>query len=122
AISQSGNALNYFAFTKDPRSQALRLGQSMNCPTNTSQEMVACLKNKPALELNRANNKYLDFIEGRHEMYRPSPEIVIDNDTFLTDEPHKLILEGKVADVPWIVGANTNEALLFIIRTLSKEF
>ncbi|CAG7730933.1 unnamed protein product, partial [Allacma fusca] len=26
AISQSGNALNYFAFTKDPRSQALRLG------------------------------------------------------------------------------------------------
>ena len=51
ALSQSGTALKPWALTKYPGEQARRLGMKMNCPTNSTKEIVDCLKSVDGRDL-----------------------------------------------------------------------
>ena len=51
AISQSGSALKAWALTKDPASQAKRLGRLFRCPTENSHDLVACLRRVDARKI-----------------------------------------------------------------------
>ena len=59
-----------------------------------------------------------NFVEGRRGFYGPTVEFVNDSLTFLPDTPKELVMAGKMTKVPWIVGVNANEGLLFGIRKI----
>lgn len=44
AISQSGCVLNTWLYSRHPKEQAKSLAQRVNCPTNSTEAMVKCLK------------------------------------------------------------------------------
>ena len=44
AITMSGTSLNHWAFVKNPVEQAQIYANKLRCPTNSTQEMVSCLK------------------------------------------------------------------------------
>lgn len=45
--------------------------------------------------------------------YAPSVEAVIDENTFLPEEPIKMLREGNFAHVPWLNGVDSEEGLPF---------
>jgi len=51
AISQSGCVLNSWLYARYPKQQAQSLAKKVNCPTQSSQEMVKCLKNVNAKDI-----------------------------------------------------------------------
>jgi carboxylesterase type B len=51
AISQSGNVLNAWLYSRYPKQQAKALAEKVSCPTESSQEMVKCLKNVNAKDI-----------------------------------------------------------------------
>lgn len=53
-ISISGTALNTWARTKNPQQKAKKLAGLFDCPTNTTIELVNCLKAQPARDIANA--------------------------------------------------------------------
>ena len=53
AISESGVATKLYAIAPKPREAALLLAQRLNCPTNSSDEMVKCLKRADGADIVR---------------------------------------------------------------------
>jgi len=51
AICQSGSSLDSWAVVENPDEVAKRFAKKVNCSTTSSEEMVECLKNKPAKDL-----------------------------------------------------------------------
>ncbi|XP_076258814.1 venom carboxylesterase-6-like isoform X1 [Rhynchophorus ferrugineus] len=110
-ISQSGCMLNPWVLAEHSKQKTARLADLIGCPTGSSREIVQCLKTKPAAEIVGAVKFFLNFL------YNPfSPfGIVVDGywskNPVLPDHPYKLLLEGKVQDLPWLISHTTAEGL-----------
>jgi len=47
-------------------------------------------------------------------IYAPSVESVLDENTFLTDEPYSLMKNGGIVNkVPWLTGVNADDGLIY---------
>ncbi|CAL8080993.1 unnamed protein product [Orchesella dallaii] len=113
AISQSGSGFSPWAFQRNPREQAVRLGNQFGCPTNNSEQLVECLSSLDPWELIQPQEKLLDIFIDPLDMFGPSVENVtspeLKSTAFLTDYPYKLAAEGRTHPVPWISGVNSHE-------------
>ncbi|ODM99000.1 Venom carboxylesterase-6 [Orchesella cincta] len=113
AISNSGSSFCPWAFTRNPREQAVRLGNQLGCPTNNSEQLVECLVSLDPWELIQPQEKLLDIFIDPQDMFGPSVENVTSPElkatAFLTDYPYKLAAEGRTHPVPYISGVNSHE-------------
>lgn len=110
-----------WALTKNPLENAKKVAQELNCSTESSQEMVDCLRKVEAKQLMKAMKVvfvYMDFapiaIFGPTLEKGPNP--------FLPDHPYKLLKEGKVYDVPWIASNVNDEGIFPVGRKILSNY
>ncbi|XP_053633789.2 esterase E4-like [Cherax quadricarinatus] len=118
-ISQSGTAYSPHAIVRNPRTQALKLGFQLGCPTLTSHLLLRCLRSLPATKI----------VEQMPSMFmwdeEPMPfGAVIDTwagkESFLPDEPHHLIHKQLFLQVPWMFGTNKDDGS-FRVQDILKD-
>ncbi|KAG6902247.1 hypothetical protein C0995_002619 [Termitomyces sp. Mi166 len=79
-------------------------------------DTLQCLRNVPYKELKKAINRSpsLFSYQSLNLAFLPRADGV-----FLTDSPQKLVLEGKVAEVPFITGSCDDEGTIFALSSLN---
>lgn len=133
AISQSGSALNPWAFAEQPKRRAFKLAQVLGFTTNSTKELVEFLRTVPVRKLIDATKRTLTEEDEKKNIglpFVPSVEEADDdlypwearNDLleeepkFLTEHPVDILSRGEYNAVPYITGFNSHEAMLFIRR------
>lgn len=117
AITASGGAFNSWAIDKYPAEKAKKTAEFLNCPTNSSQDLIDCLRELPASNLMTV----YDELNGWHTFTGIpfSPVVEANNgdgERFLTKTPYQALAEGDFAEVPLIVGTTKDEFLIFALR------
>ncbi|GAB6023218.1 hypothetical protein CHUAL_008036 [Chamberlinius hualienensis] len=110
AIQMSGNALCDWAISDNPLPNAITLAESMQCPTQSSTDLIQCLQKRPALEL---------LIKGTEMKSLFFPFIpVVDRtrglNAFLPKSPNELLISGEINTVPVMSGFTSDEAIQLI--------
>ena len=114
AISQSATALSFWAEGREQRLDADRLAAALGCPVDDSSRLVACLRQRRPQEVIVA----LQPVFRRWSVYplvfafRPRVERGVAG-AFLPDSPRRLLERGQSANVPWLVGFNSDEGGTF---------
>ncbi|XP_063931967.1 juvenile hormone esterase-like isoform X2 [Zophobas morio] len=113
AISQSGTAHCLWAVAPD--GQALRhatmLAQEFGCSTESSSELVECLRKVPVYDLVAKDHIFMKWDTDPMIPFKPVVEPNLEG-AFLVEHPIESMKEGRFAQVPWIVGLNTNDGAL----------
>lgn len=121
AISQSGSALNPWAFQPNPQQAAVNLARALQISFSSTQNLVDQLRNMPAQRLVDAQAGWLDLPvpRGFSSMdWVPCVEPWNSPETrFLTDTPTNLMRSGQILRLPFIMGYMDVESL-FMIREL----
>ncbi|ODM99919.1 Venom carboxylesterase-6 [Orchesella cincta] len=126
AISESGTALNPWAFQSKPKQLALRLAENVGCVRDTSEALVECLRSKTPAEIVTGQMKLSKF---PHEfdlismLFCPSVEKGESEPKFISDSPYNLLVDGKLAsdNVPWIAGLTRDEGAFYTAGILESE-
>ncbi|XP_068903336.1 juvenile hormone esterase-like [Tenebrio molitor] len=113
AISQSGTAHVLWALS--PNDQAIRhakmLGEAVGCSTKWSGELVECLRKVPAYDLVAQDNIFMKWDTDPMIPFKPVIEPDLEG-AFLVEHPIDSFRSGRFAQVPWIVGLNTEDGAL----------
>ncbi|XP_053681974.1 juvenile hormone esterase [Sabethes cyaneus] len=124
AIAQSGTALNPWSIAKDPKTRGFSLGHQLNCNTNSTDELLSCLRKASAQKIVNAAPKTITQEDVKRSIglpFVPSVENWIGDDAsdeapVIADEPMNIMQKGSYNHVPLIAGFNSHEAMLFIRR------
>lgn len=133
AISQSGSALNPWAFAEQPKRRAFKLAQVLGFSTNSTKELVEFLRTVPVRKLIDATKRTLTEEDEKKNIglpFVPSVEepdddlypwearndLLEEEPKFLTEHPLDIMSRGDYNAVPYITGFNSHEAMLFIRR------
>ncbi|PSN48049.1 hypothetical protein C0J52_09112 [Blattella germanica] len=119
-IAQSGCTLLPWAFIEPSkaRKKAFKLGETLGCCTESSEELVHFLEQVPVKELLEAVEKALgaDGVHPLPMMFTPTiEEDGGSQECFLSDTPTNLISEGKFNHVPLMIGYTTEEGI-FVLK------
>lgn len=124
AILGSGTALGQWPLPKNQIDVAKRQARILDCPDNTTTEILNCLKTKSAEELGNSLSQmtvsfviYLSDIYLKLQEFGVNPVLiwspVIEEDfgqeRFLLDDPVKLIKSGNFEKVPIMLGITQDE-------------
>ncbi|KAF5285157.1 hypothetical protein FQR65_LT13354 [Abscondita terminalis] len=101
SLSQKGEAI----------SNARRLAEYLNCPISSNEEMVNCLRKVDALDIINESNKFSEFNYDPCIPFKPVVEIPNDG-AFMPQNPVDIIKQGKMANVPLIVGITTDDGAI----------
>ncbi|XP_037092210.1 esterase E4-like [Pollicipes pollicipes] len=114
AISQSATALVYWANGVDQRHVAERQAAVLDCPTDTSRQLVDCLRAIPAKEVIMSGDRAFKLwsIYPATFTFRPNVEPGVEG-AFLPDDPRALLDAADFSAVPWIAGVNHDEGGTF---------
>ncbi|XP_066972807.1 juvenile hormone esterase-like [Macrobrachium rosenbergii] len=125
AIMQSGSAFAPWSRGRSFRKVAEDIAMSFHCPTESSDEMIACLQ-KPYFRL--IDEMYAQFIDFNFQPFYFAPRV--DGD-YIPADPVQLVKEGRYHHVPIMMGINRDEGSLVsgemywdkaIIKELVKHF
>lgn len=110
AISTSGTALCNWALQENEVEKTRKLAKLVGCGTKSSQEIIDCLRTRPARQINEAVRNF------RVWSYNPFSPFAVNVDSksknpFLPKHPYKLLTSGEVHDVPWITSVSADEGL-----------
>ncbi|EAT35318.1 AAEL012509-PA, partial [Aedes aegypti] len=122
-IGHSGSALNPWVLVEKSAEKAKSIAATVDCPTDSSKNMLKCLRQKPAREVVSAVAPFFDFL------YNPfSPlGVVIEKQSknnprpFLANHPYKLMKSGKFHQVPLLLSVNEAEGLYPGAEFISKQ-
>nr|UZH45659.1 carboxylesterase 25 [Meteorus pulchricornis] len=121
-IAQSGSALSPWAFSPSNKYKeyAFRLGQSLNCSTNSSELLIDCLREvEPYILLsNKGVFSGVQELSGVTWVPTDEPDI---SGAFLTEHPLQYILQNKVPDLPNINGVVKNEGLVVTAKLYAND-
>jgi carboxylesterase type B len=117
-ISMGGATLSRMTFILNPVRQAKKLGTQLECPVDSSEALVTCLKNKDVKEIFDKMVK-LDKMKLNVEekaWFGPTVDNLLEgqtqDDLVVPDNPVKLLKEGKIVNkVPVILGGNEYEGV-----------
>ncbi|XP_069696455.1 juvenile hormone esterase-like [Periplaneta americana] len=113
AISQSGVAIGSWALAPSGHARHLaeEVASQFDCPTESSSELIACLREKDAYEVYTAERK-IPGEERNLIVFQPvvEPE---SEEAFITEEPFEILLSSTEELVPWMVGVTSSEASYF---------
>ncbi|XP_057659861.1 venom carboxylesterase-6-like [Diorhabda carinulata] len=109
-ISQSGTVLNPWVLMEDPLKKSQTVASHVGCPTENNEEMVNCLKTKPARQIVHTMKHFQPWL------YNPfSPfALVVDSwakDPIFPEHPLILLRKGLVKNLPWITSYTSSEGL-----------
>ncbi|KAI9063825.1 carotenoid ester lipase [Trametes sanguinea] len=82
----------------------------------SARDIIQCLREAPADSLKAAMDKTATFLSFTS---LNTPWMPHADGLFLTDNPQKLVQEGKIADIPFVVGACEDEGTLFSLSSLN---
>lgn len=90
---------------------AVKQAELLNCPTNATDVMLACLKSKPVGDYIDTMSNFFEWYGDPILVWMPVIEPEVEGvERFLIDDPFKLIREGKIlTEVPLIIGVNKDE-------------
>ncbi|CRK86762.1 CLUMA_CG000594, isoform A [Clunio marinus] len=115
AISQSGTALNPWAFQPNPRAQAENLGRKLGISWSSTQNLVDQLRARPFQQLVDAQSGWLDLEVPRGlTSFEWAPNVEPANSLeprFLTNDPETLMRSGNFLQLPAIIGYTDAESL-----------
>ncbi|EFA11999.1 esterase 6 precursor [Tribolium castaneum] len=108
--SMSGTTLEPWVLMEQPLAKTRKLATIVGCSTGKIDEMVTCLKTRPARQIVGAVKEYQPWL------YTPfSPfGLVVDSwaaDPVLPTHPYQIIKNKQVYDVPWIASYTNSEGL-----------
>ena len=109
-ISHSGCALNPWVMTENARKKAESLGLSVNCASNNHQELLTCLRTKPAEDLVMFAKTYQPFLYNPFSPFAVVVEVPSDS-AFITDHPRNLLEQGNFKKLPWFLSQTQDEGL-----------
>ncbi|KAJ9588465.1 hypothetical protein L9F63_018198, partial [Diploptera punctata] len=114
AISQSGTALNPWAFSATAKERSFRLGKVLGCTTNNANELLKFLEKVSAQDI---VNKVVESVsvEDVREKKVKGP-----GGTFLEAHPRDIMQAGKFQHIPYMLGVNSQEGLV-ALQGLKKE-
>ncbi|CAG9864100.1 unnamed protein product [Phyllotreta striolata] len=123
-LSQSGTALQSWAIVEKPLEKAKTVANALACPTNSTETMVDCMRQKGANDVINAMRTLLLYFDSV-PLIIFGPVIEHGKDPFLPDSPYKMLKEGNVYDVPWIASNVKDEGLFpsafFVMNNLMGE-
>jgi len=111
-IAQSGTPLSPWAWDRTPWESAQRYAAFLDCPTDTSTNLVACLRTKDFKELAQASfTKLITDLSNLNLVFEASSPTIEPNlpGAFIAEDPLKLLQEGDIPDVPIIMGTVQHE-------------
>jgi para-nitrobenzyl esterase len=118
AISQSGGCT---VRSVAPEQAAAQLGSQMSaygaavgCPEGP--EQLACLRQKPVSELLANAMQPMPGAGGGFDGKWTFAAVLDGPDGVLPDTPQNLFDQGKIADVPYLLGSNHDEGTTFVLR------
>ncbi|XP_072020282.1 acetylcholinesterase-like [Amphiura filiformis] len=118
AAMQSGTGTSPWALEYDiekARSEAIEVGEQCGCDTTSSTALLECLREIPAKNITAATNT----IAIRTVNVTPFIPIV-DND-FLSDDPRRLVSQGKFKQCELLLGSNKDEGSSFAMRAFPEQ-
>ncbi|KAF2892969.1 hypothetical protein ILUMI_13203 [Ignelater luminosus] len=132
AIAHSGSAVSLWSVAPEGQQarNTKRLGQLLNCSTNSNKELVNCLRKVNAYDIVEQDKAFMEFSYDPEIPFKPVVEPDIEG-AFITKHPVDIIKSGKVANVPLIFGITTEDgafksAALYndskLIDRLNKDF
>lgn len=104
AIAQSGSVFSPWAFQKDPRPWAIRLGSEVQCPTNDSTSLVDCLRFKSVQDIINGTVQIDGYV------LEVGPFVPVVESAFLPRSPAELVKDVDFRPVPLMTGATKDEA------------
>jgi len=113
AIALSGNALCDQYLQAQPSEASADLASRMECNTDTGVDIINCLKRKTQQDMIKVSQD-MSMFWSFPRWFAPS----VDGDV-LPDTPETLLLSGKFAKVPFIVGQTKDEGAAFYRLTLN---
>ncbi|XP_069694919.1 venom carboxylesterase-6-like [Periplaneta americana] len=119
-ISQSGSALCPWTQMKNGREKAVRLAQALGCGTQTSRELVDCLRHRPASMIVQQVPTFQGWLNNPYTPFGPTVEVA-GATPFLDRQPIDMLLDGSVQDLPWIISVTTEEGLFPAADWVDRE-
>jgi len=126
AVAMSGSALCWWANIPHQEQTARNLGAAMNCPTTSSEEMVECLKEKPAKDIMIAQSTLYAWHHDKMEkepmnIWSPRPDPEAEENAVLPIDPHLAMQVGQIQPVPFLVGVAESEGLWRAANYLTQD-
>ena len=106
AVSQSGGCTTLNVTGAQAKQNATKLAETLGC---TGADALTCLQAQPVSKL---------LTPGLTPPVSFGPSV---DGVFLPDQPRALFARGDTADVPYILGSNTDEGTLFVSGTVPDE-
>ncbi|KAK0180119.1 hypothetical protein PV327_005793 [Microctonus hyperodae] len=121
-IAQSGSALCPWGFSdsNEYKNYAFELGKQFNCSTNSSEDLINCLRKIDAYDLIINSNVFSGVQQLTGVTWIPTDEPDIPG-AFLTMHPIESILQNKILDLPNISGVVKNEGLVITAKLHANE-
>lgn len=112
-IAMSGTALCIWAAA--PKNEGIensrKLANSFGCPTESSEEMIDCLRTIDAMDFVSKDDLFMEWDFDPMIPFKPTIEPNVE-DAFLTEHPITIVKSGRSAPVPLIVGITTHDGAL----------
>ncbi|KAF2903951.1 hypothetical protein ILUMI_02213 [Ignelater luminosus] len=109
AIGMSGSIYGNWPVESHQFNLAQKQARLLNCPDDTSANIINCLKTKPAEDLGNSLSGFKEFRKDPILVWLPVIESDFGQERFLTDNPIKLLQKGDFAQVPVMAGVTTLE-------------
>ncbi|XP_049816939.1 esterase E4-like [Aethina tumida] len=108
-VASSGTPIGIFPLPNSQPEIAKKQARILNCPDDTTENIVKCLKTKSAEELGNSLPRFFEF--GSNSILQWSPVIEEDygQERFLPDHPINLINKGEFMDIPLMAGVTEDE-------------
>ncbi|KAF5306941.1 hypothetical protein FQA39_LY00171 [Lamprigera yunnana] len=109
AVIMSGSSIGNWPIRPHQMELAQRQARLVSCPDNNSSAIYECLMKKDVNEIANTLYEFDEFAYDPIMMWLPVIEPDCGQERFLTDNPVKLVLEGKYEKVPVMAGITTEE-------------
>ncbi|XP_044728520.1 juvenile hormone esterase-like [Chrysoperla carnea] len=109
AISGSGSPLAELKFTTNQLDLAIKQARLLDCPTNSSQEIIECLRTKDAEDISTTLDSFMEVGKEPSLIWHAVIEPEHSGEKFLTDDPNKLFYKGQFSKVPFMTGVTELE-------------
>ncbi|XP_045764282.1 acetylcholinesterase-like [Maniola jurtina] len=123
-IAQSGVCIHDWAIGRGAKARAFRAGKILGTETNDVQELLNYFKSLEASALTNLTIATLtpdERYRGLPEKFIPVIEKKFPNvEAFITENPVRMLIDGKVNRVPLMLGYNSGEGLIILPDHLTK--
>ncbi|CAG9768327.1 unnamed protein product [Ceutorhynchus assimilis] len=121
-IAMSGTALCVWALApnKEGIENSKKLAKSFDCPTESTKNMVECLRQVDAMEIVKHDVLFMEWDFDPMIPFKPTIEPEVEG-AFLTEHPIDIVKAGKSAQIPLIVGITTEDGALRGAALLNNE-